>query len=84
MPSKQLPRFDRPVRAKPPVKPQVEPQTKTKQKVKGKGKGKAKATAEAPKTVQELVLSQNQSFELVKIGVNAAVCILGSCYFCVR
>ncbi|KAM0174149.1 hypothetical protein ACHAPF_006297 [Botrytis cinerea] len=73
MPSKQLPRFDRPVRAKPPVKPQVEPQTKTKQKVKGKGKGKAKATAEAPKTVQELVLSQNQSFELVKIGVNAAV-----------
>ncbi|KAM0161810.1 hypothetical protein ACHAPG_002156 [Botrytis cinerea] len=73
MPSKQLPRFDRPVRAKPPVKPQVEPQTKTKQKGKGKGKAKAKATAEAPKTVQELVLSQNQSFELVKIGVNAAV-----------
>lgn len=80
MPSKQLPRSDRPVRVKPPVKPPVEPQTKTKQK----GKGKAKATAEAPKTVQELVLGQNQSCELVKIGVNAAVCILGAFYFCVR
>lgn len=31
---------------------------------------------EAPKTVQDLVLSQAQSFELVKIGVNAAVCIM--------
>ncbi|TGO57927.1 hypothetical protein BCON_0060g00010 [Botryotinia convoluta] len=42
-------------------------------KTKQKGKGKAKALVKAPKTVQELVLNQLQSFELVKIGVNAAV-----------
>ncbi|TGO49862.1 hypothetical protein BOTNAR_0414g00020 [Botryotinia narcissicola] len=65
MPPKLLSHSDRPVR----VKPAVKPQTKTKQK----GKGKAKAPVEAPKTVQELVLNQQQSFELVKIGVNAAV-----------
>ncbi|KAF7929770.1 hypothetical protein EAE99_004674 [Botrytis elliptica] len=65
MPPKLIPHPDRPVR----VKPVVKPQTKTKQK----GKGKAKAPVEAPKTVQELVLNQQQSFELVKIGVNAAV-----------
>ncbi|TGO79290.1 hypothetical protein BELL_0037g00040 [Botrytis elliptica] len=64
MPPKLIPHPDRPVR----VKPVVKPQTKTKQK----GKGKAKAPVEAPKTVQELVLNQQQSFELVKIGVNAA------------
>ncbi|TGO34249.1 hypothetical protein BHYA_0206g00200 [Botrytis hyacinthi] len=65
MPPKLFPHPDRPVR----VRPAVKPQTKTKQK----GKGKATAPVEAPKTVQELVLNQQQSFELVKIGVNAAV-----------
>lgn len=45
-------------------------------KLKLKGKGKAKAVVEAPKTIQDIVLSQQQSFELVKIGVNAAVCAM--------
>ncbi|KAF7862521.1 hypothetical protein EAF04_007394 [Stromatinia cepivora] len=52
-----------------PAKPQAKPQAKTKQK----GKGKVQAVAEAPKTVQDLVLSQQHSLELVKIGVNAAI-----------
>ncbi|KAI9648927.1 hypothetical protein NHQ30_001493 [Ciborinia camelliae] len=51
------------------AKPQTNPQTKTKQK--GKGKSKAKLVVEIP--IQDIVLSQEQSFELVKIGVNAAV-----------
>ncbi|TGO21737.1 hypothetical protein BPAE_0203g00120 [Botrytis paeoniae] len=51
------------------VKPLVNPQTKAKQK----GKGKAKAPVDASQTVPELVLTQQQSFELVKIAVNAAV-----------
>ncbi|TGO82398.1 hypothetical protein BPOR_0840g00050 [Botrytis porri] len=65
MPPKLHPKSDRPVRVKPPVKPQTQ--------AKQKGKGKATAPVEAPKTVQELVLNQQQSFELVKIAVNAAV-----------
>ncbi|KAJ8069501.1 hypothetical protein OCU04_003153 [Sclerotinia nivalis] len=52
-----------------PAKPQTKPQAKTKQK----GKGKAQAVVEAPKTAQDLVLNQQQSLELVKIGVNAAI-----------
>lgn len=37
-------------------------------------KGKAKATTvQGPKMVQDIALSQQQSFELVKIGVSAAV-----------
>ncbi|KAF5877139.1 putative meiosis specific protein hop1 protein [Botrytis fragariae] len=65
MAPKLHPKSDRPVRVKSPVKPQT--------KAKQKGNGKAKAPVDTPKTVPELVLNQQQSFELVKIGVNAAV-----------
>ncbi|RAL59786.1 hypothetical protein DID88_000415 [Monilinia fructigena] len=46
---------------------------KSQAKLKTKPKGKVKATVQAPKIVQDIALSQEQSFELVKIGVNAAV-----------
>ncbi|KAB8296779.1 hypothetical protein EYC80_002196 [Monilinia laxa] len=52
--------------------------SQAKLKTKPKGKGKVKATVQAQKVVQGIALSQEQSFELVKIGVNAATFINGT------
>ncbi|QSZ37058.1 hypothetical protein DSL72_009150 [Monilinia vaccinii-corymbosi] len=61
-----------------PAPARVNPQAKSQAKPKGKGELKAQ---QAPETVQDIALSQEQSFELVKIGVSAAVSQFVFCRF---
>lgn len=63
----------RPAKGRPQPQPAVRTVSKPVSKPAAKLKGKAVAAVESAKPIQDVLLTQQHSFELVKIGINVAV-----------